>query len=271
MELLPKPTLKNISLALLRVVLLVYFGLALVLYFRQDNMLFFPDQTPFADCPEFAGAKQVDMEGTSGYFFQNGTSTNIMVFYHGNGGRACDRVEYRAVAQAAGYSLLVVEYSGYAGDGNSPSTRALLHDVEHAAHWVDAQNPGHLAVIGESIGTGAASYHSSLAHPEKLALIAPFDRLSNAAFDVYPVYPIRLLLHIDLDNMAWAKTAGSVLIIHGTKDPVIHFARGKALYDSLPQTNKEFIEVPGGTHEDVLVSYKTFLAVIHFLTGKKQE
>lgn len=267
MQLLPKPTVRGIGYALLRIALLTYFGLGLVLYLRQDKMLFFPDQTAFVNCPELSDATLVDMEGTRGYFLPHGTSTNMMVFYHGNGGRACDRAIYRMVATNAGYSLLIVEYSGYAGDGKQPSVEALMRDVEHAARFVSARPPSHLAIVGESIGSGAASYHAALAHPEKLALVTPFDRLSAAAFDVYPVYPIRSMLHHDLDNEEWAKAAGAVLIIHGTKDPVIHFARGKALYDSLPQKDKHFVALPGATHEDALISYKTFVAVTHFLSG----
>ena len=73
------------------------------------------------------------------------------------------------------------------------------------------------------------------------------------------------MLHQDFNNVEWAKTASSVLIIHGTKDTAIHFARGKALFDALPQTDKHFLELPDATHEDTLSSNKTLLAIIHFL------
>jgi acetyl esterase/lipase len=269
MRIIPELTIRAVLFAILRIILLAYIGLGVVLYIRQDNMLFFPDQTPFAQCSDFSHAEIVDMEGTRGYFIPHGTSTDVLVFYHGNGGRACDRSPYETVALNSGYSILLVEYTGYAGDGQSPSTAHVLRDVERANRWVNNRHPKHIAIVGESIGTGAASYHSSLANPEKLALVAPFDRLSSAAFDVYPVYPIRLLLHVDLDNEKWAKSAGSVLIIHGTKDPVIRFARGKALFDSLPQVNKQFIELPGATHEDALSSDKTLFAITQFLKGDK--
>ena len=266
MKLFPEYTLNGVGAAILRILVLTYVLFGIVLYVRQDAMLFFPDQTPFANCPELADATLVSMEGTRGYFFQNGTSSDIMVFYHGNGGRACDRAVYRTIGVTSGYSVLIVEYTGYAGDtSNTPSTKTLMTDVSRVARWVAARNPRRLAIVGESIGTGAASYHASLAQTESLALVAPFDRLSSAAFDVYPVYPMALLLRNDLDNVKWAKSAERVLILHGTSDPVIHYARGRALFDSLPQSDKQFIPLAGATHEDVLSSSRVFIAIAHFL------
>lgn len=269
MRLLPEKSVKGVTFALLRVVILVYLGLGVVLYLRQDRMIFFPDQTPFTDCPQFSDAAQVNMEGTRGYFFSYGSSSDLIVLYHGNAGRACDREAYNMIALSSRVSILLVEYTGYAGDGAPPSVRSLLRDVEHVEQWAKMKAPKRLIIIGESIGSGPASYHASLSRPQKLALIAPFDRLHNVAADVYPVYPMGILLKDDLHNEKWARGAGSVLIIHGTNDPAIHFSHGKALFDSLPQSDKQFIALPGATHEDVLSSYQTFSAIMHYITDKE--
>ena len=79
MKMFPEKSVKAISAAVLRVIVLTYFLFGIVLYVRQDAMLLFPSNTPFANCPELALALQVDMNGTRGYFFQNGTSTKLAV------------------------------------------------------------------------------------------------------------------------------------------------------------------------------------------------
>lgn len=271
MRIFPKFTAHGLGFALLRVTIASYLLLGLVIYFRQDKMLYFPDQTPFADCAELASTTQVDMNGTRGYFFQNGTSTKLAVLYHGNAGRACERAFYRTALEHAGYSWLFVEYAGYAGDVDkngeeiTPSTKAILRDAQHVHEWVLSQRPSALAVVGESIGSGPASYHASLSAPDALILIAPLDKLSLRAQEAYLLYPVRFILKNDFDNITWAQSAKRVLIIHGTADTIISITHGENLFAQLPQVEKEFLAIPNVDHNEVFGSVKTQHAILQFL------
>ena len=265
MKMFPEKSVKAIGAAVLRVIVLTYFLFGIVLYVRQDAMLLFPSNTPFANCPELALALQVDMNGTRGYFFQNGTSTKLAVLYHGNGDRACDRAYYRTAIEHAGYSWLIVEYTGYAGDGKSPSIGSILRDASQVDMWVRQQHVTELAIIGESIGSGPASYHSSLAPSSSLILIAPLDTLRLRAGEVYMVHPVGLMLKTDLDNISWAKTARRVLVIHSTGDSTIPFTHGKHLFDSLPQKNKLLIPLSVVDHNETPESLAAQLGIFRFL------
>lgn len=265
MRIFPEPSVRSIGLMVVRVTLIAYVVYGALLILRQDALLYFPDQTPFQDCAWLADASQINAAGTRAYFFKNGTSTKLAVLYHGNAGRACDRSYYRTALEHAGYSWLFVEYSGYAGDGNKANTASVLRDVEHIVSWTEGQKFASVAVVGESIGAGPASYHASLSSVEKLILVTPFIDIASVGKVFLPVYPIRLMLRDDFDNGAWAAHAKRVLIIHGTADTIIPFSLGKALFDVLPQEQKELLVLPGTDHNDAPALFESQNAIMKFL------
>ena len=187
------------------------------------------------------------------------------MLYHGNAGRACDRGYYRTALEHAGYSWLFVEYGGYAGDGKKTNTASVLRDAEHVVSWIRRQEFTSVAVIGESVGSGPASYHASLAEVDKLILITPFVDMTSVARSYFPIYPIALMLRDDFDNGAWAAHAKRVLVIHGTADTIIPFSFGKALFDILPQEQKELLVLPGTDHNDAPALFQTQSTIMKFL------
>lgn len=268
MQIIPELNVEAVGWALVRVALITYVLYGVLLFARQNALLFFPDQTSFTDCATFAGAVHIDESGTRGYFFQNGTSTKLAVVYHGNAGRACDRGYYRTALEHSGYSWLFVEYGGYAGDGKKANVATVLRDAEHVVSWVSKQSFISVAVIGESVGSGPASYHASLAPVEKLILITPFINIASVARSYFPMYPTTLMLRDDFDNNAWAAHAKRVLVIHGTADTIIPFSFGKALFDVLPQERKEFLVLPGIDHNDAPAFFQTRSAIMEFLRAE---
>ena len=269
MRLLPPLTPRDILLAILRVLVITYVFIAGWLYVKQDAMLYFPDDRPFAYCPELGAGVQVSMDGTRGYFFQNGTSSKLAILYHGNAGSACDRAYYRTAIEGAGYSWLFVEYAGYAGDGKKPSTNMILGDVKHVVAWVGTKEFSSIAVLGESIGSGPASFHSSIAPADRLMLITPFDRLSAVASRYYPYMPTSLLLKDDYDNLSWARSAKNILIVGGTGDTIIPFAHAQNLFDLLPQEERVLYVLEGVDHNEVPALGKTQYEISRFLSTEQ--
>lgn len=266
MQLYPDLNVRSMGFALLRVALLSYVLLGVLLYLRQDGMMYFPDQTPFADCAALRAAEQIEMGSTRGYFFQNGTSTKLAVMYHGNAGRACDRAYYQAALTHAGYSWLLVEYTGYAGgNGVKPTTSIVLDDVTRVNLWINKQNFLSVAVIGESIGVIPASYHAHVGSVDRLILVTPFESLGAVALDYYPFYPISLMIRHNKNNSEWARSAKSILVVYGTKDTLIRPIHAKKLFDALPQTDKQLLEI-NGDHNDVPAFGETQIAIMKFLT-----
>ncbi len=231
---------------------------------KQEALVYHPDDQVFEDCPALADAEHLRWGNTRMYATRTGKP--VVVLYHGNAGSACDRAFYTTVFTQSQYDYLLVEYTGYSNDTKESShlaTKANVHDVLAYLEHHDLHTE---VVIGESIGTGLASYHSSLRAPDGLILLTPFTDLQAVAATRFWFYPTGLLVDNAFDNVAaLAQYRGETLIIHGTEDTIIPLRLGVALADTLTAPT-ELVTIPKAGHND-LVSYpETWDAIYDFLT-----
>lgn len=75
----------------------------------------------------------------------------LVVFYHGNAASACSTGYIRDVIDSSGASVLIPEYSGYAGDGNKPSKDAILKNVYEVTEYLKTHKYASIVVVGESL------------------------------------------------------------------------------------------------------------------------
>jgi hypothetical protein len=106
-----------------------------------------------------------------------------------------------------------------------------------------------VCVVGESLGTGPASFLATLqTPPDRIVLITPFDVLSNVAGFHFPYLPVQLMLMDHWNNVEALKGYhGPVEIYSANADTVIPMRFAKALAASKP--GAEFHEIRGG-HND---------------------
>ena len=257
---------------MLWIIILVYIGYGAYLFVAQKSIIYYPDfpeKSDFFNCPAFADAEKVDMDGTRAYYKHAGE--RIAVVYHGNAGSACDRDYLKSYFEKAGYSYLFVEYAGYGGDGEKPSKKLLLKDAENVISFLKAKNYTETILFTESIGAGVASYHVSLLSPNKILFIAPFDSLASMAKSHFPfsLYPMRLLAKFSKENYdnipLLQQYKGELMIIHGTKDRIIPIKYGKALFDKVSTQDKKFIAIKDAGHNDIYNFDELRSAIVDFL------
>jgi hypothetical protein len=119
-------------------------------------------------------------------------------------------------------------------------------------------------IVGESIGTGAAAYHASIAPPEKLLLISPFTDLRAIARSRFWFYPTSILVDNAFNNVtALDEYRGGLTIIHGTKDTIIPHNLGNQLFQSVQVISLVSVEGAGA----MISSYfeDTYTALSEFL------
>jgi pimeloyl-ACP methyl ester carboxylesterase len=106
-----------------------------------------------------------------------------------------------------------------------------------------------VCVAAESIGSGPASYLSTLLNPPaKIVLITPFARLVDVASGHYPFLPVRLLLRDNWDNIAALQHyKGQIEIIGARSDSIIPVSHARRIADSKPSSVLHIIE---GDHND---------------------
>ncbi len=254
---------------ILLISLLVYLGFGLLIFILHRSMIYHPNlrQSNFDDCPAFNDSEKINTNGTRAYYKH--TSDRIIVVYNGNSGSACDRSHLKAVFEDNEYSYLFVEYAGYGGDDKKPSRELLFRDAENIVSFLKSKNYTQTLLFAESIGSGVASYHATLMSIDRMLFIAPFDSLVNVAQTKFPVYPIFLLdifSKENYDNVTLLRDyTGDLRIIHGAKDNVVPFKRGKALFENITTSNKEFIIIDGAGHNDIYEYEKTWESISDFL------
>lgn len=233
------------------------------------SMIYHPNliKSDFYDCLAFEDGEKINTNGTRAYY--KNISDRIIVVYNGNAGSACDRSYLKSIFEEHEYSYLFVEYAGYGGDDKKPSRELLFKDAENIISFLKEKNYIEIVLFAESIGSGVASYHATLMSVDKMLFIAPFDSLINVAKTKFPVYPIFILEKFSKENydnlVLLLGYEGELRIIHGTKDKIIPFKHGKALFENINIANKKFIAIDGAGHNDIYNFERTWKSISDFL------
>lgn len=135
---------------ILSVLFCVYILGGLILYFFQRQLTYFPDVSDFHTCPAFSDAEKITQGNTRMYLIKKDPE-KLVVFYHGNAASACSTGYIRDVIDSSGASVLIPEYSGYAGDSNKPSKDAILKNVHQVTEYLKTHKYASIVVVGESL------------------------------------------------------------------------------------------------------------------------
>ena len=256
---------KKIRIFLLSLIV-IYFLFGLLLFVSQKSLIYFPDKSKFEDCSHFTESEKITHNSFRGYLSKK-SNENLVIFYHGNAGRACDRYFLKETLSAKGYSTLFVEYTGYAESQSNPSKDKILGNVEDLKDYLKSKQYKNVVVVSESIGTGPATYHSFIS-PEisKLILITPYNSLAEVAYYHYPIYPMSLLFTENFIPAEWLKSYdGSVSLICAENDEIMINDVCSKLFDSITSTNKSKFIVRNATHNSIYESKDFIDALIDSL------
>ena len=260
---------KNLRSSLVRLAIIslgTYLTVCLYMFFNQKNYLYFPDNQDFDSCPGFADSAKVRIGGTRMYYLAAEEAQTILVFYHGNAGSACDRAFIKDNLKNHGLALLFVEYTGYSNDNRQPTRELILQDAKNASQFISTLPYEKIVLLGSSLGSAVAAYHQTLQRPEKIILLAPFDKLSRLGKIHYPFLPVSLLLREEYDSIAWLKNyTGEIMIIHGTADEIVPWRLAKNLYNQILSNNKKFITIAGANHNNLFDHPQVWQELIDYL------
>ena len=243
---------KRLIFAGTRIVVLVYLGFGLVLFFNQKNMLYYPSGAVFGECPELSDTEAITLEnGARGYFADTPDAKAIVIMYHGNAGSACGRAMYASFFRDKGYATFIAEYAGYGGDPRGVANSArILADTTAIAAFVDERGFSHIVLFGKSLGASIAAYHATLSPPDTIILVNPMVSTIKLAKELYPLYPVSLLLRERYDTLLWASEHSeiAVTLIHAGADTLIPPHHSEELYKKLPQPDKTLTIIESATH-----------------------
>lgn len=245
---------------------MIYLLFALYLFFIQKSMIYYPDNQNFVTCTAFNDYEKLEHNGTRFYYKENSLE-DVFVYYHGNAGSACDRAYHKSIFEESGRSVIFVEYIGYSADDKEPSQKLILKDVENIHEFIEAKYFEDIIVYGQSIGSGAASYHALLGNVNSLILVSTFSSLDDIVQSKYIVYPASILLREKYNNSEWLENfKGDLLILHGDSDVDIPARFSQKLFDGIENENKEYILIEGAGHNDMWSFNEFKTRIINFLS-----
>ncbi|WP_051190479.1 alpha/beta hydrolase [Kaistella palustris] len=192
--------------------------------------------------------------------FKTAAPKGAILYLHGNAGNLERWGKIAAEFTEFGYDILVPDYRGYGKSVGPRNEEFLFSDVQFCYDFLK-ENFGEecITVYGRSLGGAFATKIAADNRPAKVILEAAFFNLQDMASRWIPysatekISP-KMTYHF-LSDQYIKKTEAPLYHFHGTKDFVVPLKSGKKLFDMLkkskPHTKKKFIEISGGSHEDL--------------------
>ena len=252
---------------------IAYLAVLLLVYLFQPRLVYFPRvERELALTPRSAGLDFEDVslltaDGVAlhGWWVPARNARGAALVLHGNAGNISHRIGYLTMFNRLGYSVLLVDYRGYGKSGGHPGEEGTYRDAEAAWQYLIAVRklkPDEIAIMGESLGGGVATW-LALKYPSRaLVLASTFTSVPDLGAQVYPWLPVRLLASIRYDNLERIRqVAAPVLIAHSRSDDIIPFAHGEALFAAAREP-KQLLVLSGGHNDGFLYMREEWIAAV---------
>lgn len=191
----------------------------------------------------------------------------VIAYFHGNADNLHRWGKIAVDFTKFGYDVLVMDYRGY-GKSSGPRNEEYLYSDAQFFYDFAKENYGEnkIIVYGRSLGGAFATKIAGENQPKMVILESTFYNLQDIVNRWLPgkvtdkVSP-KMTYHF-LSNQNILKIKVPLYHFHGTKDSVVPLKSGKKLFEVFekehPKIPKKFIEIKGGTHED-LIKYDEFI------------
>ena len=191
----------------------------------------------------------------------------VIAYFHGNADNLHRWGKIAVDFTKFGYDVLVMDYRGY-GKSSGPRNEEYLYSDAQFFYDFAKENYGEnkIIVYGRSLGGAFATKIAGENQPKMVILESTFYNLQDIVNRWLPgkvtdkVSP-KMTYHF-LSNQNILKVKVPLYHFHGTKDSVVPLKSGKKLFEVFekehPKIPKKFIEIKGGTHED-LINYDEFI------------
>jgi len=236
----------------------IYGGVLLLLYWKQEFLLFVPTRLPPGHRFSVPGVveRTIDVEGAtlSALHFRQPGAKGLVFFLHGNAGSLQEWVTSTDFYRRTGFDLFIIDYRGYGKSTGRIASEAQLHaDVRAAWQTIAPEYAGRKIVLyGRSLGSGLATRLATEVDAHLLVLVSPYSSLRDVARDHYPWVPGSLLRYPMRTDEWLPQVRMPVLILHGERDSIIGIEHAERLHALHPAS--ELVRLRGVDHNDVQLS-----------------
>ncbi len=241
-----------------RVLLLVYVGLAVLLFFFQSKLIYFPTReivaTPKTCGLEFEEVHFQAADGVKlhGWFVPAAGSGQVLLFCHGNAGNISTRLSSIEMFNLMGLTTFFFDYRGYGRSEGSPSEEGTYLDAEAAWRYLTEQRkiaPVDIVIHGRSLGGPIAANLATKISPQALIVESALASVPDMGEKLLPFMPVRLLSRFDYATVETVRNVSCpILVIHSRDDELIPFAHGRRIFEAANEP-KRFVAI-SGSHND---------------------
>lgn len=272
----PLPSVLKSLLVVAGLLLCIYAGLLMMLWARQERIVFQPPGPPFEEDsttsritytaddgqPLFGYlVSSVEGRGSSG----GGSDSTLhpppptLLVFHGNAEIAAWSLPWaREVARRTGATVLLAEYRGYAGLPGRPTYTGSKLDARAAYDYARktlGATPERTAIYGHSLGSAIGVELAGEIKPRALLLEAPFTsaRAMAARLGVPGILPLwRAISRVHYDTRAHvADLDVPVSVVHGERDMVTPVQMGREVFQAARRKG-DLLILEGVGHNDVV-------------------
>jgi fermentation-respiration switch protein FrsA (DUF1100 family) len=259
-----------------------YGGLALLVYFFQARMVFYPEVerdvsvTPASVKMPFEDLHLQTSDGIRlhGWYIPAAQPRGTVLFLHGNAGNISHRLDSVQMFHRLGYSTLIFDYRGYGNSSGTPTEQGTYRDAEAAWRYLTEQRhiPScHIVLFGESLGGAVAAWLATSRKPAALVIASGFTSVPDLGQQLYPYLPIRWLARIRYDTRKYLKSVTvPVLIAHSPQDDIVPFEHGRALF-AAANPPKQFLELAGGHNDGFIFMRESWIRALGDFLGKQTD
>jgi fermentation-respiration switch protein FrsA (DUF1100 family) len=232
-------------------------------YVRQSRRIYRPLRELVA-APAERGLNYEDVRFTAGdgtrlhgWYVPCVDAYYILLFFHGNTRNISWCLDSLELFHRLGFSTFIFDYRGYGRSEGRPDEQGTYRDAQAAWDYLVRErgiDAGRIVMLGRSLGGAIASWLAARQAPRALVLESTFLSFPDAAAELYPRLPVRLLARYHYPVKEYLRRVHSpVLIIHSTDDELIPYRQGRALYD-LANAPKSFVSITGPHYNGYLLS-----------------
>jgi len=239
------------------------------LYLFQDKIIFQADKLeddykfkfehPFSEVTIFTRSNSK----LSALLFNpiTGESKGTILYFHGNADNMQRWGNYAVDFTSLGYTVLMIDFSGFGKSTGSPSEETLYQDAEDTWQWaLHHLKSKNFIIYGRSLGTAVATQLATKHQPQQLILETPFYQLIQDRMKLF--FPFGL--KYNFPNYQYLQDIDCpVYIFQGTNDRVVSYESAEKLKPLLKSDDK-FIIIEGGGHKNLreFESYHEALAEV---------
>lgn len=209
-------------------------------FYRFSPLTEYDDNTPFR-----------------GFIHIPDTPKMLVMIFHGNAGLAADRIAIARGFLPKRAVILLAEYPGYGLRKGKSSEKQFYQAALDDAKFLKKNFPElPLVVVGESLGSGVATWLATKVELAGLILVSPFTSLTDLAKAQFAGLPVGWIVPDKFDSSTHLNTLSKttntlpLLIIHGTEDQVVPFSQGQSLWKNYSGP-KEILALKKNGHNDL--------------------